>query len=216
MDIAYYPMPMDVTVDFLTQIPRLLRELTKLVQEPLDRQRGRRTDFFKREIDPTHVDMQSINNDYMRGFSELIALLGSEADPERIIELLRQKRLVMLTTRSERLATAKALADARKTAYIRKREIASFVAYSEAIRTYLKDASPGDARFTWYGAFIDEFERLAKSGEFPSGEFASIIASKPPVDLIRNAFTQAVQTDSPRAWENYAAAYSQLRLELNR
>lgn len=207
---------MDMTLDFLSQIPRMLRELTAIVQEPLDRRRERRGDFFEREIAPAHEDMQAINKDYMDSFSELLQLMDSKADLGRTIELLKKKRLVMLATRKDRLASAKALADARKTAYIKKREVAGFVDYSEAIRGYLKDASPGDARFTWYGAFIDEFERLAGDGQFPEGEFIAISASGPPVDLVRRAYAQAIQTDIPDAWEKYSAAYHQLQLELRR
>jgi hypothetical protein len=207
---------MDVSLDFLSQIPRLLRELTAIVQETADKRRQKRVDFFDQEIAPAHEDMQAINSDYMANFSELLDLLKSKGDLERTIELLKKKRLVMLATRNDRLASAKALTDARKTAYIKKREIAAFVDYSEAVRAYLRDASPGDARFSWYSAFIDEFESLASYGQFPEGEFASISTSGPPVDLIRRAYEQAIQTDIPSAWEKYSTAYHQLRLELKR
>jgi hypothetical protein len=207
---------MEISLDFLSQVPRLLRELTGIVQETTDKRRQRRIEFFDQEIAPAHADMQAINDDYMASFSELLGLLKSKGDLDRTIELLKKKRLVMLTTRSDRLASAKALTDARKTSYIKKREIAAFVDYSEAIRAYLRDASPGDARFSWYSAFIDEFEHLASYGRFPEGEFASISSSGPPVDLIRRAYDQAIQVDIPCAWEKYSTAYHQLRLELKR
>jgi hypothetical protein len=70
---------------------------------------------------------------------------------------------------------------------------------------------------TWYTAFIDGFESLARNGESPFGRhFAAIATSKPPVDIVREAFADAIQHDLPEAWKNYTTAYFALRLELNR
>jgi hypothetical protein len=208
--------PMVVSLDFLSQVPRLLRELTAIVQEPMDRRRQRRSEFFDREIVPVHEDMAAINQDYMESFAELLKLLDSQDGSERTIELLKKRRLVMLSTRKDREAFAEALANVRKTSYIKQRELTSFLEYDQAIRRYLFSASPADARVSWYTAFIDAFESMTRRGESPFDHFSAIETSKPPAAIIREAYSAAVHTDIPEAWRHYSGAYHGLRLELKR
>jgi hypothetical protein len=208
---------MVVTVDFLSQIPRMLRELVALVQDPSDRRQQRRSDFFDREIAPAHADMVAINKDYMESFVELRDLLRSGEDLERAIELLKMKRLVFLNQRKDREAFADALAEVKKSGYLKQRELAAFVDYCEGIRKYLSAASPGDARVSWYSAFIQGFESRVRMGESPHGQFFNeITTSRPPVEMMCDAYSDAVQTDIPDAWKQYSGAYHKLRLELTR
>jgi len=67
-----------MNIDFLSQIPKLLKELISIVQEPFDKRRQRRNDFFKNEIAPIHQMMESIHADYTASFSELLELLHSQ------------------------------------------------------------------------------------------------------------------------------------------
>ncbi len=208
---------MVVSVNFLSQVPRMLRELAAIVKEPSDRRRERRSEFFDREIVPAHEDMVAINKDYMASFSELRDLLRSGEGVERTIELLRMKRLVFLDRRKDREAFADALAEVKKSGYLKRRELAAFVEYYQGIRKYLLGASPGDARVSWYTSFIDGFESRVRMGESPYGQFfQEITTSRPPVEMMCDAYAAAVQTDIPEAWKQYSTAYHRLRLELTR
>ena len=159
----------------------------------------------------------AINKDYMESFSELRDLLRSGEDLERTIELLKMKRLVFLDRRKDREAFAEALSEVKKRGYLKRRELAAFIEYCEGIRKYLLSASPGDARVSWYTSFIQGFEFRVRMGQSPYGQlFQEITTSKPPVELICDAYSAAVQSDIPEAWKQYSGAYHRLRLELKR
>ncbi len=208
---------MQIGIDFLSQIPRLLRELAEIVQQPLDRRRERRHEFYEKEISPAHESMVAIHEDYLSGFKELLALMDSHDDLDRTIELLRTKRLVMLTKRKDRQAFAEALKDVRKRGYLKQKELARLVDYSEAIQEYIRAASPADSRVSWYSAFIDSFEALAKRGESPYGAtYPAISSGGPPAAIVRDAVAEAIQRDLPEAWQAYSTAYQALQLELTR
>src|SRR5215475_1112643 len=87
---------MNVSLDFLSQLPRLLREMIAIMQEPMDKRRELRHQFFDSEISPAHEAMLAINADYMASFSELLARMVSKDDLASTIELLKKKRLVLL------------------------------------------------------------------------------------------------------------------------
>src|SRR5260370_13150424 len=99
----------DIKFDVLAQIPKLLRELVALVQEQLEKMRTRRREFLQNEIAPIHQTMEAIHEDYMKSFSELLGLFQSQRDIPKTIELLKKKRLVLLTKRKDMLAYGEAL-----------------------------------------------------------------------------------------------------------
>jgi len=124
----------------------------------------------------------------------------------------------LLAKRKDAEAYADELTNVKKREYIKQREISTFIEFADAIRNYLRKASPTDARFSWYSGFIDEFESIVRRGESPFlfKRFASIETGTPPVELVRNAYSEAIQRDMPEAWKKYAAAYQKLKLELTR
>jgi hypothetical protein len=204
--------------DILSQIPRLLKELISIVQEPLEARKKRRNEFFSVEIAPIHESMKAINEDYMSSFSELLDLLESPRDIARTIELLKKKRLVLVAKRKDILAYGEVLEATKKHGYIRQKEIDAFVKFAESIRNYMKGASPVDSRFTWFSGFIDEFESLIRRGvsPFETPRFSSIESSVSPVDLVKKAYSEAVHNDIPEAWKQYSKNFHALRLELTR
>jgi|SRR6266850_963910 len=210
-------MGLDIKFDVLAQIPKLLRELVAIVQEPLEKQRTRRHDFFENEIAPIHKLMETIHEDYTKSFSELLHLFQSKKDVPRTIELLKKDRLVLLTKRKDVLAFGEALKSVKKRSYIRKREVAAFVEFAESIKSYIHGASPADSRVSWYSDFITEFELLAMMNQSPflDSNFKSI-SNDNVVQLIQRAYSDAVHSDLPEAWQQYSAAFRKLKLELTR
>jgi hypothetical protein len=208
---------MEVTFDMVTQIPKLLKELLEIVQKPAEERRRQRIDFFQKEIVPIHEAMEAINDDYTTAFVELLELFNSKKNVPRAIELLKKKRLVLLASRTAVQAYAAELKEIKKRGYIKNREIAAFERFADGILSYLKNASPGDARFSWYSAFISEFEAMPRWGESPFevSEFQTISGGN-VVEKVRNAFHTAIHDDMPAAWKTYIGAYYNLRLELTR
>ena len=207
-----------MTFDILSQIPRLIKELIEIVQVPLAKRQERRTAFFEKEIAPIHESMKVIHEDYSTAFKELLALLEDGSTIPRTIELLKKKRLVHVTTRKDMEAYAAATADLKKRGYLRNREVAALHDYAEAIRSYLKGASPVDARVSWYSDFISEFESLLRRGvsPFTVPAFDSIESNGSPVSLVKRAYAEAVHRDLPEAWQRYSKAFQHLGLELRR
>ncbi|HEX3788817.1 MAG TPA: hypothetical protein VHW44_13210 [Pseudonocardiaceae bacterium] len=188
-----------------------------IVQEPMDKRRELRGQFFDSEIAPAHEAMTAINTDYMESFSELLSRLNSKDNLIRTIELLKKRRLVMLINRKDREAFAIALADVKKGGHLKQRELVALIEYEKAIFGYLHQASPADARVTWYTAFIDWFEFLVGTGDSPFDcHYASIETSRPPAEIVRDAYAAAIQYDIPEAWKDYSAAYQKLRITLKR
>ncbi len=207
---------MTLDFDILSQIPKLFKELISIVQEPLEARRKRRNEFFNAEIAPIHESMTAINEDYMASFSELLGLLESQDDIARTIELLKKKRLALVTKRKDVLAYGEVLENVKKHGYIREKEVNAFADFSDSIRSYMRGASPVDARFSWYSGFIDEFESLVRRGvsPFEVASFNSITTSGSPVELVRKAYAEAVHNEIPEAWKQYSKAFHALRLAL--
>ena len=204
-------------LDILSQIPRLLKELIALVKEPFDIRKKKRHDFFDTEILTIHKTVSEIHEDYMKSFSELLELLKTEGDINKTIELLRKKRLALITKRQDVLAFSKEIEHVKKRSYLKSREIELFVKYAESIRAYLQSATPVDMRVSWYSGFIAEFESLARRGQSPyKSNYTSISSGTPPIDLVRNAYSSAVHTDIPNSWRQYSEAYNKLRLDFTR
>jgi len=205
-------------IDILSQIPRLLKELVEIIQEPLENRRRRRSNFFDTEIAPIHESMKAIHEDYTKSFSELLELLESENDVPRTIELLRKKRLVLIAKRKDVQAYAVELKNIKKRGYIKKREVSAFVDFANSIRAYIQGASPVDMRVSWYSAFIQEFEAIARrsASPFQAKRFQTIETGRPPIELVRKAYSEAIHNDMPKAWERYSGAFYKLRLELKR
>jgi len=172
-------------IDILSQIPRLIKELTTIIQEPFETRRKRRSDFFNAEIAPIHESMKAINEDYMSSFSELLDLLQSQGDITRTIELLKKKRLVLVARREDILAYGEELKNIKKRGYIKQREITAFVDFADSIQSYMQGASPVDMRVSWYSGFIREFETIAERGDSPFevASFRSIESAGSPVEL---------------------------------
>ena len=158
---------MEVTFDILKQIPRLIKELLEIVQAPGEKHREQRTVFFNTEITPIHQSMTAIHQDYMSSFTELLGLLETGSTIPRTIDLLKKKRLVLVTTREDMKAFSTAIEDLQKRGYLRYREISALRDYAEGIRNYFKGASPVDMRVSWYSSFIAEFESLVRRGVSP-------------------------------------------------
>lgn len=204
-------------IDILSQIPRLLKELIAIVKEPFDIKRQRRQQFYEQEIVPIHQTMMAIHEDYSKSLLELSELFEKEGDIAKTIELLNKKRLVHITKRKDVLAFSKEIEQVKRSWYLRNREVALFVTYAEAIRTYFQSASPVDMRVSWYSDFINEFQSIARRGASPyHAVYTSISTGTPPVEQVRKAYYTAVHTDIPNAWQQYAQAYNQLRLDFKR
>lgn len=73
-------MGFDIKFDVLAQIPKLLKELISIVQEPLEKRQAKRHEFFENEIAPIHPKMEAINEDYSKSLSELLELFRSKKD----------------------------------------------------------------------------------------------------------------------------------------
>ncbi len=209
---------MDVTFDILKQIPHLIKELLEIVQAPGEKHRERRAAFFNTEIAPIHESMKAIHQDYMATFAELLELLEAGSTIPRTIELLKKKRLVLVTTRQDMEAYATAIKDLQKRGYLRNREVSALHDYAEGIRKYFQGASPVDMRVTWYSAFIAEFESLVRQGvsPFSVASFESISSNGSPVSLVKRAYAEALHRDLPQAWKVYSEAFQHLGLELRR
>ncbi len=209
---------MEITFDILRQIPRLIKELLEIVQAPGERHHEQRTAFFNAEITPIHHSMTAIHQDYMSSFSELLGLLEQGSTVPRTIELLKKKRLVLVTNRQDMMAFSASIKDLKKRGYLRYREISALRDYAEAIRNYFKGASPVDMRVSWYSDFIGEFESLVRQGVSPFSlpEFKSISSNGSPVSLVKRAYEEALHNDLPQAWKAYSEAFQNLGLELRR
>ena len=120
---------MEITFDVLSQLPRLFKEIVAIIQEPLDKQRERRKEFFDTEIKPIHDTMVAINEDYTKSFEELLELLTEDRELPRTLQLLKKKRLVLLAKRKEAEAFAETLKTVRKRGYIKKSVIAAFIKF---------------------------------------------------------------------------------------
>jgi hypothetical protein len=209
---------MEITFDILKQIPRLIKELLEIVQSPGEKRHERRATFFNTEIAPIHESMKAIHQDYMAAFTELLELLEAGSTIPRTIELLKKRRLVLVTTRQDMAAYSTTIKDIQRRGYLRNREVAALHDYAEGIRKYFQGASPVDMRVSWYSAFIDEFESLVRRGVSPfslSG-FDSIVSNGSPVSLVRRAYAEALHHDLPQAWKEYSEAFQHLGLELRR
>jgi hypothetical protein len=211
-------MEMEITFDILKQIPRLIKELLEIVQAPGEEHRERRVAFFNTEIAPIHESMKAIHQDYVAAFTELLELLQTDSSIPRTIELLKKKRLVLVTTRQDMEAYATATKDLQRRGYLRNREIAALNGYAEGIRKYFQAASPVDRRVSWYSDFIDEFEALVRRGvsPFTLPGFDSIASNGSPVSLVQRAYAEALHHDLPQAWKEYSERFQQLGLELRR
>ncbi|WP_028062233.1 hypothetical protein [Solirubrobacter soli] len=208
---------MELNLDVFSQFTRLVRELIAIVQEPADRRRERRKEFLNNEIAPAHAAMQAIHRDYTETFTELLGLLQSGDDWQRTIELLKTRRLVFVTQRADIRGFAAALADVKKRGgYVKERELNAFEKYVNAILEYLRQASPADARVSWYSHFIEHFEFLVEHEKTPYGFYEGISTSKPPAEIVKSAYADAVHRDIPEAWAEYSTAYHNLELELTR
>ena len=202
--------------NILKQIPELIKELISIVTEAHESNRVKRHDFFLNQIEPIHNTMCIIHEDYMNSFQELLELLNTQGDLERTIELLRKRRLVLITKRQDVLAFSNAIQNIKKSNYLKNREIELFVIYAESIRAYFKEASPGDARFSWYSDFINEFESHVYYKLSPYKENYQISSSKSPIELVKNAYKEAIHFDIPKAWKLYSEAFNKLKLDINR
>jgi hypothetical protein len=209
---------MEVTFDVLKQFPHLIKELIEIVQAPGEKRRERRLEFFDSEIAPINDSMKAIHQDYMSAFTELLELLQTGSPISRTVELLKKKRLVLVTARQDMKAYRTSIGDLKKRSYLRHRELAALHDFAESIREYFQGASPVDMRVSWYDRFIDEFESLINRGVSPFGlnQFASIASGSPPVALVTSAYAEAVHHDLPEAWRKYSETFQQLRLELRR
>ena len=209
---------MEVNLDVLKQIPDLIKKLIEIVQAPIEQRRERRRAFFEAEILPIHDSMKAIHEDYMAAFAELLELFESGSTIPRTIELLRKKRLVLVTRRQDMKAYTSSMADLQKRSYLRKRELEALHNFANGIFKYFQGASPVDMRTSWYSDFINEFESLVQRGvsPFSTDRFASIETSEPPTSLVKRAYAEALHHDLPEAWREYSEAFQKLSLELRR
>lgn len=210
--------PGPLNLDVLSQFPKLLKDVQALVLEPLEKRREERRAFFEREIAPVHESIQAIHKDYSDAFVELLDLFEHEGDVTRIVELMRKRRLTELPRRQDVRAFHNAIAQVKKRSYLQKRELAALREYAETIWEYLTWTGPVQKRATWFSHFISEFQRLANEGESPfvPRDISGITAARSPILSVRAAYSDAVHTDLPEAWQQYLQAYRTLRLEFTR
>ena len=210
--------PVPLNLDVLSQFPKLFKDVQALILEPQEKRREERRAFFAREIAPIHESMNAIHKDYGDAFAELIDLLERESDAARIVELMRKRRLTELPRRQDVRAFHDAVADLKKRSYMQKRELAMLREYAESIWEYLTWTGPVQKRATWFSHFIGEFQRLANQGESPfvRGDIAGISSARPPILTVKAAYSDAVHTDLPEAWQQYSVAYRKLELEFTR
>ncbi len=207
-----------MNLDVLTQFPKLFKEVQDLVIEPLEKRRENRRAFFEREIAPVHESMEAIHKDYSSAFAELLDLFEREGDVQRIVELMRKRRLIELPKRQDVRAFHDAVANLKRRSYLQKRELVALRAYAESIWEYLTWTGPVQKRESWFRDFISAFQDLASRGQSPflAQDIPSIVAAQPPVISVKAAYYAAVHEEIPAAWQQYLKTYRELKLDFTR
>jgi hypothetical protein len=207
-----------LNLDVLTQFPKLFKEVQDLVIEPLEKRRENRRAFFEREIAPVHESMEAIHKDYSSAFAELLDLFEREGDVQRIVELMRKRRLIELPKRQDVRAFHDAVANLKRRSYLQKRELVALRAYAESIWEYLTWTGPVQKRESWFRDFISAFQDLASRGQSPflAQDIPSIVAAQPPVISVKAAYYAAVHEEIPAAWQQYLKTYRELKLDFTR
>jgi hypothetical protein len=141
---------LNISIDILTQLPRLFKEVKTLVYEPAQNKAEKRNNFFVNEIEPIHNTIEEIYKDYTNSFVEILELINNrEYNKElqaNIREEIKKRRLREVKERIKVYNLSLEFQDIRDKPYykkikirssLQKNEIELFGNYSGAIKRFL-------------------------------------------------------------------------------
>jgi hypothetical protein len=170
--------------------------------------------WFAAHVEPLDELMRKIYDDYSLGFTDLAGKLRSRADPAQAVELIKNLRLTGVRDRTEVVAVARELANAR-----RGRKLSGlgkdFYDLFSAVESFSVAARPENG-LSYYSSFISEFVLRTNMGAdpyVPDGYGISTANDRDPIYAVADLLDRCRQTLMPEAWGKYVAAYQRVRLQ---
>jgi hypothetical protein len=171
----------------------------------------RRLQWFEIHVAPADKLMHEIHDDYRSAFNSALDALRSGDDLEdamRRLEALRERKVA---GRRGAVIAARKLLQNRPDAVFGASLDAPLTKYLEAVQGFQRSDAELDT--TWYGAYIEKFNRLITWGEDPHlrSNYPAISAVEDLKGQLAVAIAKVLNTTMPKKWDEYLEAYQDLR-----
>jgi hypothetical protein len=171
----------------------------------------RRLQWFDIHVVPADKLMYEIHDDYRSAFNSTLDALRSGDDLEDAMRRLKALRERKVAGRRGAVIAARKLLQNRPDAVFGASLDAPLTKYLEAVEGFQR--SDAELNTTWFGAYIEKFNRLIEWGEDPHLR-SNYPAISGVVDLkgqLAVAIAKVLNTAMPKKWDEYLEAYQDLR-----